>query len=524
MPSISVNYASNFTMRDNIFRIASGYSVNVTADSQNGFAEDYDFFSISGTGTLGLWGSTPFPSLSEWYYQLGLEQHGQLGDPQFVQPAGPDGILGFSTVPIGSATIIDDGGAGYSETGSWTTIAGGYGNGSHRATHRLLHRCDGDLHVLRLDGGFVSIKSAASWPAGGNTTTIYTVHSGYQSDRTVTVNQSVASSGSGGWQVLGTFRADAATLSVIINGNTPIVEADGVSLQQVEGDGGLDDDFTVQPTSKTIDAGSPVDAYSLEPSPNGGRANLGSTGGTAQAATSPAQLVQVTSPNGLEKLTAGQQVNVTWRTNGLTGTVAPVQNVIALDSPSAVLPARRIQRNNGRGCFGQWPSVLRISQARPSVSPGQPVGGTDTAAQFNGTNQYVTLPSGFSDFSARSRRLEVWAYPTAADNDARFFDLGNGSYSDNIVLARSGTSSDLTFAILRGQSYGDVRDGIQRDSTQCSGSISQSRWTPRARHDLQERGDRRDGKRTTSQCHHTNQQLPRPQQLGFRMRTIRRQA
>src|SRR5208337_5170960 len=59
------------------------------------------------------------------------------------------------------------------------------------------------------------------------------------------------------------------------------------------------------------------------PLPNGGRINLGSDGGTAFATTSPSPLVQVLSPNGLEKYVAGQTVDLQWRSDGVSA-VSPV--------------------------------------------------------------------------------------------------------------------------------------------------------------------------------------------------------
>ena len=144
-------------------------------------------------------------------------------------------------------------------------------------------------------------------------------------------------------------------------------------------------------------------------------------------------------PNGLEKLTAGQQVNVTWRTNGLTGTVAPVQNVIALDSPSAYYRLGESSGTTAVDASGNGLSATYVAGPTLGVS-GSPVGGSDTAVQFNGTNQYVRLPNGFNNFSA-GLTLEVWAYPTAAGNNARFFDLGNGIQSDNIIFGRSGRAT-----------------------------------------------------------------------------------
>src|SRR5206468_2153811 len=88
-------------------------------------------------------------------------------------------------------------------------------------------------------------------------------------------------------------------------------------------------------TSPTIDAGDPTSAFALEPTPNGGRVNQGHTGNTAQATPSPAQLVQVIAPNGLDKLPVGSVTAIAWRNVGLTSTVVPIQNVIPLDGPIA---------------------------------------------------------------------------------------------------------------------------------------------------------------------------------------------
>src|SRR5262249_53738230 len=87
---------------------------------------------------------------------------------------------------------------------------------------------------------------------------------------------------------------------------------------RVPGDRGGDDNLQVTSGSPTVDAGDPRSDYLAEPAPNGGRVNLGYTGNTSQALTSAAQLVQVLSPNGLEKLQVGQPVTVSWRSSGLT--------------------------------------------------------------------------------------------------------------------------------------------------------------------------------------------------------------
>ena len=82
--------------------------------------------------------------------------------------------------------------------------------------------------------------------------------------------------------------------------------------------GNDDDNFHLQADSPAIDAGDPQSYFLREPSPNGGRVNVGSYGNTEEATISPTQLVQVLDPNGLEKFEIGQQVTLNWRSSGLT--------------------------------------------------------------------------------------------------------------------------------------------------------------------------------------------------------------
>ena len=446
--------ASYMTLRDNIIDVQSNYAVNVSADSQIGFVSDYNFYSINGTGTLGLWGGVGFASMANWYYELGLDQHSQSGNPQFVNLVGADGVLGFSTATTGSAIIIDNGQAGYSETGTWTTASGGL-NGSHRqvyssypsysyATYTFTGLTPGDYY-----------QAAGTWAAEGSGygSTVYTVQSGVEAQYSTTVNQNVASQGFNDgvatWQPFGVFRADTSTMTVTVGGTNVNIEADGVRLQQALGDRGADDNFNVQSTSPTIDAGSLLEPFSAEPAPNGGRANVGYTGDTAQATNSASALIQVVSPSGLEKLAVGQQVNITWRNSGLAGTSAPLASVIAEDTPSAYY---RLNEASGATAADSSGNGLNASYVgNPTLGvPGTPVGGSDSAIQV-ASGQYVKLPTGFANFTG-GLTFEIWAYPTSVANDQRFFDLGNGAYSDNIVLARSGTTNNLIFQVYHGSS------------------------------------------------------------------------
>ena len=113
---------------------------------------------------------------------------------------------------------------------------------------------------------------------------------------------------------MGYFYLTGDTLKVTLSSeyNYYPIAADAVRVQALVGDRSADDNFSVLFTSPTIDAGDPLWYYLAEPGPNGGRNNLGHTGNTAHAVSSPAERVQVLAPNGLEKFELGQQLNLQW--------------------------------------------------------------------------------------------------------------------------------------------------------------------------------------------------------------------
>jgi hypothetical protein len=71
------------------------------------------------------------------------------------------------------------------------------------------------------------------------------------------------------------------------------------------------------------------------------------------------------------------------------------------------------------------------------------------ALNFDGSNDYIDLPDGFSDF-AKGCTISLWVYPTAVRNWARFVDLGNGAASDNIWFGRQGSTGNLAFECWSG--------------------------------------------------------------------------
>jgi len=96
---------------------------------------------------------------------------------------------------------------------------------------------------------------------------------------------------------------------------------DGLLGYTGSADHGADDNFHVQSTSPTIDAGDPTAEFAGEPTLNGGRINVGYDGNTAQAATSAAATtLQVTAPVSLQKLQVGQPTTIQWVSTGLLAT------------------------------------------------------------------------------------------------------------------------------------------------------------------------------------------------------------
>ncbi|HRV21253.1 MAG TPA: hypothetical protein P5324_11790, partial [Anaerohalosphaeraceae bacterium] len=79
------------------------------------------------------------------------------------------------------------------------------------------------------------------------------------------------------------------------------------------------------------------------------------------------------------------------------------------------------------------------------------------ALSFDGVDDYIALPSGMAKRNS-GFTVALWACPTAVKGWARFIDFGNGSSSDNILLARYQSTSDLTLEVYNGSvSGGHVR-------------------------------------------------------------------
>ncbi len=119
--------SSDISLENNILWVQAGYDLYVTADSEQGFSSDYNDLYTTATGKLASWEGHDFTTLADWVYEVGQDKHSVNADPEFIQPAGLDGIPGFSTLPDTSvpAQIIDnDSASGFSSNSDWTLVTG----------------------------------------------------------------------------------------------------------------------------------------------------------------------------------------------------------------------------------------------------------------------------------------------------------------------------------------------------------------------------------------------------------------
>ncbi len=77
------------TLLNNIIVVGSGYGVNVSSDSQDDFASDYNLFYTTGTGKVGYWAGAQ-TTLAQWRSASGKDPMSLWADPLFVNAAGGD--------------------------------------------------------------------------------------------------------------------------------------------------------------------------------------------------------------------------------------------------------------------------------------------------------------------------------------------------------------------------------------------------------------------------------------------------
>ncbi len=347
---VSDSRAQNIFVKNNILQVASGYAIAVDSTSGRGFRSDYNDIFTTGTGKIGLWEDLPFNDRADWFYEVGLDEHTTFADPQFVGLAGADGSLGYDrmgglrskfyntndlTGPV-ALTRIDP-----TLNFDWYNSVNGGSPGAGVNGDNFSVRWSGYLYVPA--GGSYTFYTQADdgirlYLDGNSTPVIDQWTNANFAEQSFTT--SFATAGYHQIQVdlhelTGDARIRLSWSSAAIS--KQIISSDYLGATNLFSprDHGADDNFSVLVTSPTLDGGDPNDLYFREPNPNGGRINIGAVGNTPQAQTSPSQLLQLLSPNGLEKFEQGQTVPISFRSNGLKTT----QPVMLLNAGNASVNA-----------------------------------------------------------------------------------------------------------------------------------------------------------------------------------------
>jgi hypothetical protein len=99
--------AQGVVLLNNIIWTQAGYDINVAAASQQGFSSNYNLLYTTELGYIGYW-QTSFANLRDWQVETGLDPQSIDADPRFINPAGPDGILGVDPMTGVDGGLDDD--------------------------------------------------------------------------------------------------------------------------------------------------------------------------------------------------------------------------------------------------------------------------------------------------------------------------------------------------------------------------------------------------------------------------------
>ena len=499
---ISVTGAATATaIENNIIEVGAGPGVMVSANSETGFTSDYNLFDLTGTtAVIGTWEGIGFTSLANWYYELGLDQHSQAADPDFVSPDGANNVLGFGP-PAGATQVIDNSAAsGFSTTGKWTSeTSAGLGGGELEAaagsgataTWTFTGLIVGQTYEIGATWSGLSGIGNARYTVTDSTGAVLTGTILDQSDDAPT---GIAASGTI-FSVAGQFVATGTSAAVTVTGDAnDAVLADATVLVPIGVNGGSGDNFHVQPGSPAIDAGDPTTPSLLEPAPNGGRVNLGYDGDTAGAqVSSSAAVIQVLSPAGLAKYQVGAAVPVDFDAYGLLA----AQPVLLLHAGGAAI---------GTALTGDWSEDAfrtsgttvgeTFSATQIGTLAGIPAALFTTAAEASSANAGQSLnfnlpvPNGgytltlyFADPQATASGQTVFnivANGTTLQSNYDIFAAAKAAYNDghhavsltlNVTIS-GGQGLALDFVNGTTNTYGALVNGIELTTANAAGMAS----------------------------------------------------
>lgn len=96
------------------------------------------------------------------------------------------------------------------------------------------------------------------------------------------------------------------------------------------------------------------------------------------------------------------------------------------------------------GQVAQWTDLSGTNNTASGTSGSQPTltvrTGRIFGVTFDGSSQFLSLPSGFANFGSGASFFLV-VQPASPPSNARFFDLGNGSASNNLYISEPSTNA-----------------------------------------------------------------------------------
>ncbi len=431
-------------LSSNIFDMDSGTVFAISAPAQPNFTANRNLFHLTGDARFGDWGGLSLVGQSAWFFATGQDADSLLGDPQFADPDGADNILGWNATTPVSVQTLENGGPEFATSDVVTPLPSGRGgNQSQIAANGSATWTATGIQT----GGFYRIWATWSQTGTAEFGAIYEVYDG----DTLLMRESVDQRAAPGtmiagetptWRLIGIGVPVTDTLRIVLRGaNGRPLLADAVRIEQLGGNLAEDDDFRIADTSPARDNAALDRPFIGEGADGGGRADIGAFGGTANAAVSPAESLQILSPNGFAKIEVGEATRVDIRTDGLRD-----QAVAFLANIGGAAVAE------GAGAIWTAGSNLAITGGFQS-SYGSPLGLTNPLT--GPASLYTTYHTGDA-FTMRlpdvtdgtyTLRLHVWSTTNTIGGDA--FDLtANGTQVLTAISARGLAGASYTLAVV----------------------------------------------------------------------------
>jgi len=119
------------TISDNVLWAVTGYDLDVASTSQTGLSSNYNILYHPGNNAnVGLWNGTAQATLAAWKTASGQDSHSSEANPDFVDPAGADAVLGYNAAANNGAGYNGGSDDNFSLSAASPAIASGTASGA----------------------------------------------------------------------------------------------------------------------------------------------------------------------------------------------------------------------------------------------------------------------------------------------------------------------------------------------------------------------------------------------------------